>query len=294
LKDSILGIKQVEAVAEMEQKYESEKKSGLIQKLKLDKLNSDLFELKLKRRQVILISGSVILFLLAVFLGYSYMNSRRNRRTLELKNSIIDHEREVSDNLLLNILPAEVAQELKEKGTSEARLYDPVTVLFTDFVSFTSISENMSPKNLVAEVNRLFTGYDEIMEKHGLEKIKTIGDAYLAVCGLPFAHDDHAVRVVKAAKEIIAFTLENQSKFMVRVGINSGPVVAGIVGIKKYAYDIWGDTVNTASRMEESSEAGRINISGATHELVKDHFPCEYRGKVEAKNKGEVDMYFVG
>ena len=192
-------------------------------------------------------------------------------RTFQLKS-----EKKKSDDLLLNILPEEVAEELKEKGMAEAKQYNHVTVLFTDFVNFTGISEQMSPKELVKEIHENFTAFDTIIEKHGLEKIKTIGDAYLAVCGLPIENEMHAVQVLKA-----------------RIGVNSGPVIAGIVGVKKYAYDIWGDCVNTAARMEQNSEAGKINISGATYDLVKAHFSCVHRGKIAAKNKGEIDMYFV-
>lgn len=164
---------------------------------------------------------------------------------------------------------------------------------FTDFVNFTGISEQLSPTELVAEIHKNFTAFDRIIEKHGLEKIKTIGDAYLAVCGLPNETINHAEKVVSAALEICAFIQQSNSPFQVRIGINSGPVVAGIVGVKKYAYDIWGDTVNTAARMEQNSEAGKINISGATYQLVKNSFDCSHRGKIQAKNKGEIDMYFV-
>jgi class 3 adenylate cyclase len=168
-----------------------------------------------------------------------------------------------------------------------------VTVLFTDFVNFTGLSEKMTPTELVHEIHRNFTAFDAIIEKHGLEKIKTIGDAYMAVCGLPVEMADHAQRVVAAAKDIQHFMETSSNKFQIRIGIHSGPVVAGIVGVKKYAYDIWGDTVNTAARMEQNSEAGKINISGATYELVKREFSCEHRGKISAKNKGEIDMYFI-
>jgi class 3 adenylate cyclase len=165
--------------------------------------------------------------------------------------------------------------------------------MFTDFVNFTGISENLTPGELVEEIHKNFTAFDAIMEKHGIEKIKTIGDAYLAVCGLPNEVEDHAQRITKAALEIQAFMLTNGGKFQVRIGIHSGQVVAGIVGVKKFAYDIWGDTVNMANRMESNSEPGKINISQATYELIKEEFACEHRGKINAKNKGEVDMYFV-
>ncbi len=198
-----------------------------------------------------------------------------------------------SDELLLNILPVDVANELKQTGSSEAKQYNHVTVLFTDFVNFTGISQLLSPAELVQEIHKNFTVFDNIMEKHGLEKIKTIGDAYLAVAGLPHETADHAQRIVKAALDIQQHIHQNGGRFQIRIGIHSGPVVAGIVGVKKFAYDIWGDTVNTAARMEQSSEAGKINISETTFQLVKDDFNCVHRGKINAKNKGEIDMYFV-
>lgn len=218
-------------------------------------------------------------------------------KTLELKveerTLQLQAEKKKSDDLLLNILPEEVAEELKEKGSSDAKQYEHVTVLFTDFVNFTGISEQLSAVELVAEIHKNFTAFDSIMEQYGIEKIKTIGDAYLAVCGLPNQLEDHAQRGVKAALAIQAYMNQNMGKFQIRIGVHSGPVVAGIVGVKKFAYDIWGDTVNTASRMESNSEAGQINISGATYELVKNEFECSYRGKLDAKNKGMLDMYFV-
>jgi class 3 adenylate cyclase len=210
-------------------------------------------------------------------------------------------EKKKSDELLLNILPEEVADELKETGSAKAKHFEMVTVMFTDFQGFTLIGEQLSPEKLVAEINHCFIAYDNIIHKYEIEKIKTIGDAYLAVCGLPQQDAAHAEKVVKACLDIIKFMNEyrlermknNLPYFDVRIGINSGPVVAGIVGVKKFAYDIWGDTVNTAARMEEHSLPGRINISGTTYALVKDRFTCQYRGKISAKNKGEIDMYFV-
>ncbi len=207
--------------------------------------------------------------------------------------------RKQSDGLLLNILPDEVASELKATGTTTAKHYDDVTVLFTDFVNFTQASESMGAQNLIDELHACFKKFDEISEQYNIEKIKTIGDAYLAVAGLPTADPKHAENIVQAAKEITAFMEDRLGKmgaertFQVRVGVHSGSVVAGIVGVKKFAYDIWGDTVNTAARMEQNSEAGKINISQTTYELVKDKFTCEYRGEFEAKGKGVMKMYYV-
>ena len=173
--------------------------------------------------------------------------------------------------------------------------------MFTDFKDFTRVSQNISAELLVAELHYCFSAFDEMLQKYGIEKIKTVGDAYLCASGLPVSSFTHATDMVSAAIEVRNFMLQRKKEkesrgetpFEMRIGIHTGPVVAGIVGVKKYAYDIWGDTVNLAARMEENSEAGKINISGSTYELVKDKFECVYRGKVEAKNKGEVDMFFV-
>ena len=214
----------------------------------------------------------------------------------------ISKARRRSDELLHNILPGEVAEELKAKGSAEAKQFNDVTVMFTDFKNFTQISEKLSPTELVNEIHTCFKAFDNIIGKHNIEKIKTIGDAYMCAGGLPVANKTNANDVVKAAIEIRNFMAQRQSdaetsgqypKFEIRIGIHTGPVVAGIVGVKKFAYDIWGDTVNIASRMESSGEAGKVNISGSTHELVKDKFKCTHRGKIQAKNKGEIDMYFV-
>ncbi len=215
-----------------------------------------------------------------------------DERTFELQK-----EKQKTENLLLNILPHEVAEELKEKGSSEAKYYDEVTVLFTDFVNFTQSSEKMGAEKMLVELNECFTAFDMIMEKHGLEKIKTIGDAYLAVCGLPLKNECHAYQTVLVALDIIKFIEErkktNPNTLDIRIGINSGSLIAGIVGVKKFAYDIWGDTVNTAARMEQNSEKGKINISESTYQLVKEKINCEYRGKIHTKGKGDMDMYFV-
>lgn len=236
---------------------------------------------KLKRQKTYTYSGigvALVLMLLAFFIA---------------------KERKKSDSLLLNILPTEVAKELKKKGESDARMFDHVTVLFTDFVGFTKVSEQLSAKELVTELDTCFKAFDGIMGKYGIEKIKTVGDAYLAVCGLPTPNEHHAEQVVSAAQEIRAFMVNRHAQlsdktFEVRIGVHSGEVVAGIVGVKKFAYDIWGDTVNTAARMEQNSQPGKINISQTTYELVQDKFTCIYRGELEAKNKGKLKMYFVG
>lgn len=221
-----------------------------------------------------------------------FLEQQVNERTSELQL-----EKEKSDNLLLNILPQEVAEELKNTGKTEAQHYDEVSVLFTDFVSFTSISEKLGVGELIHELNENFTAFDHIMEKHGLEKIKTIGDAYLAVSGLPNKNGNHAKAAILAALDILEY-VENRKKTSpyaldIRIGIHSGPLVAGIVGVKKFAFDIWGDTVNTAARMEQNSESGRINISAGTYALVQDTFNCEAREVISVKGKGDMEMYFI-
>jgi len=222
---------------------------------------------------------------------YANMEEKVEQRTVELRL-----EKKKSDDLLMNILPEEVANELKVKGYAEARQFDHATVLFTDFVNFTTISESLTPKELVAEIHLYFTAFDEIIERNGLEKIKTIGDAYLAVAGLPNEDPNHALHAANAAVEILAFVIKRKAAgalFDIRAGLNSGPVIAGIVGVKKFVYDIWGDTVNTAARMETNSEPGRINISATTFSSLTRYFNCTYRGKIDAKNKGKIDMYYL-
>jgi class 3 adenylate cyclase len=234
-----------------------------------------------------LLGGALLLLLLAVLMF--------NR------NKIIRREKQRSDNLLLNILPAQTAEELKKEGKTKARYYENATILFTDFQSFTQISEELSPELLVAELDECFKAFDEIVTHYGIEKIKTIGDAYLCVAGAPVPSPTHAESAVRAGLAMQTFMetfRERQRKngvreFYCRIGIHSGPLVAGVVGQKKFAYDIWGDAVNIAARMEQSSEAGKVNLSQSTYLLVKDHFHCTHRGKVAAKNKGALDMYFV-
>jgi len=206
-------------------------------------------------------------------------------------------EKEESERLLHNILPLEVANELKKKGYTSAQSFKEVTMLFTDFKGFTEMSAKITPENLVSELNDIFKGFDAVMDEYGVEKIKTIGDAYMAVCGLPIENADHATACIRAGQAMLDF-LEERAKtakihWKMRVGIHSGPLVAGVVGTKKFTYDVWGDTVNTAARMESNGEPGKINISAKTFGLVKEYFECEHRGKIAAKGKGEIDMYFV-
>lgn len=239
-------------------------------------------------------------YLLAVQLLAAIRNAQRfeelNRLYLQL-----EEEKRNTDKLLLNILPTDIAYELKQNGTVQPVYYECASVLFTDFRNFTKLSEQLTPQELVDELAYCFSCFDQFIEAHNLEKLKTIGDSYMCAGGIPTPNKTHAIDAVLAAINIRTFMewrkkekqLLNQPHWDIRIGIHSGPLLAGVIGHKKFAYDVWGDTVNTASRMESSGVSGSINISQATFELIKDFFAVQYRGKVTAKNKGKIDMYLV-
>ena len=250
-----------------------------------------------QKNQRITVGATIIALVLILVLAAGLY--RRNR-FIQKTSALVKKEKDRSDKLLLNILPEETALELKDSGKVTPKKFDSVTVMFTDFRAFTKHSQYLTPELLVKSVDYHFSKFDEIMEKYGLEKIKTIGDSYMCAGGLPFPSEDHAEKMMHAAFEIIAFIdnikggeVRDISHFDIRVGIHTGPVVAGVVGTKKFAYDIWGDTVNIASRMESNSEPGRVNISEWTYELINDKFDCEFRGEIQAKNKGMMKMYFA-
>ncbi len=230
-------------------------------------------------------------------------NTLLGEQTLEINRQkrLIEEEQQKSEKLLLNILPFEIDRQLKSKGRAGTRQYKLVSVLFADFKGFSKISKSLEPKDLVNILDSYFAKFDEIISKHYLEKIKTIGDAYMCAGGLPLSNKSNPFDTLLAGLEIQQYmnslndskVLNNLSVWELRIGIHTGPVVAGVVGRKRVAYDIWGDTVNVASRMEQAGHVGMVNISGTTYEYVKDYFECDYRGKIEAKNIGKVDMYFV-
>ena len=229
-----------------------------------------------------------------------HLERKVEERTKEIEKQkvLIEQERDKADQLLLNILPEAVATELKQNGKAVARRYEEVTVLFSDFKDFTGISEGISPEEVVSQLDFCFRAFDDIMAKHGLEKIKTIGDAYMCAGGLHDQGKNSTENVVKAAVDMQNFlnSLHAKDNFRLtklRIGIHTGPVVAGVVGKMKFAYDIWGDTVNMASRMESSGEEGKINVSEKTMNLLKSKYDFTFRGELDVKGKGQMKMYFL-
>ncbi len=278
-RDSVINVESLQNMGNLRTDFE----------VSLKQTEVDLLNQQKENQKNIRIGMTIILILVLILLISLFWYSRR-----------ISSQKKLADELLLNILPAETAEELKGYGKVQAKRFDSITVLFTDFKGFTKHSEKLTPEELVESIDFYFSKFDHIIEKYGLEKIKTIGDAYMCAGGLPFETNDHAIQIMNAAFEIAEFVndaknnnINNKMRFEIRIGVNTGPVVAGVVGIKKFAYDIWGDTVNVASRMESASEPGKINISENTYEIVKDYFDCEYRGEIVVKNKGMMKMYFA-
>jgi len=286
-------------------------KNLLTQQQELDRLNLEKRQGELET--IYVLSGIGLLILLMILAGLFYFrganlklaqqNEQIENQKIEIEHSHqqVEEERQKAEEILLNILPAETAKELKETGVATPRNYEMVSVLFSDFSQFTSAAEEMEPDELIAELNICFMKFDEIMEQNNMEKIKTIGDSYMCAGGVPAANKTNPIDAIKAAKAMQEYIgarrsareKEGRKYWGMRVGIHTGEVIAGVVGKKKFAYDIWGDTVNLASRMESSGEDGRINISDATYKYVKDVYKCQYRGGIVAKNKGSVDMYYV-
>ena len=246
----------------------------------------------------------IVLLFVTIFRAWSYRFARERSRLEKIINERTEElvgEKDKTENLLANLLPRDTANELKSTGKATKKKFNLVTVLFSDIQGFTKIAEQMNPEALIDALDKFFFHFDSVVEKYGIEKIKTIGDAYMCAGGIPEKNSTNPVDVVLAALEMQQYMKELQEKSValkqriwdIRIGIHTGGVIAGVVGHKKLSYDIWGDTVNTASRMESSGEPGKINISGPTYDFVKDFFICEYRGKMPVKYKGEIDMYFV-
>lgn len=294
IKDTLYNIETDKKLGKLQFDFDLEKKQSVINLLTKDK---ELQEAALNRQKLVknayLLGALMILFITIIL----YRNFLRKVRT----NKLLDQQKDEIEKLLLNTLPAKIAKELQETGYAESKEYHNVSVLFSDFVDFTRLAEKDSAQELVTHLNRCIGAFDDIMGKYKLEKIKTIGDAYMCAGGIPELSEGHIFRIVMAGLEMIHFMdgiNEERSRlglapWKLRVGIHTGPLVAGVVGKKKYTYDIWGNTVNIASRMESNSEPGRVNVSEAVYQLIKDKFICTYRGKIHAKNLGDVEMYFV-
>jgi len=292
-KDSIFNVETNDKMRGLQFGFDLSKKEDEIGLLEKEALIQELTE----KRQKNTIYGAGIALFLIVLLALGLF---RRYKFIKETNIIIEAEKNRSESLLLNILPEETALELKEFGKVKAKRFESTTVLFTDFVGFTAFAKNLEPEELVSSVDYYFSKFDEIMDKYKVEKIKTIGDAYMCASGLPEPNKYDVFRAVQAAFEIIEFIEESKktemddlTQFDIRIGMNTGPIVAGVVGTKKFAYDIWGDSVNVASRMESKSLPGKINISESTYDLIKDVYHCEYRGEIDVKNKGMMKMYFV-
>ena len=294
IKDSLFNETTEKKLGALQFEFDLEKKQNEINLLTKDK---DLQVAQTKRQKFAknaFMIGLFLAFTIAILIFRSYREKVKTHKIVDKQKNEIEH-------LLLNVLPREVAKELQVKGHATPRHYKSVSVMFTDFKAFTVLTDHMSPDDLVAELDACFNAFDGIIEKHNLEKIKTIGDSYMCAGGIPVEDDLYVLKIVKAGLEIQQYIADNNERrqekglepWHLRIGIHVGPVVAGVVGKKKYAYDIWGSTVNIASRMESNGEPGKVNISSTTYELIKDYYECSYRGKISAKNIGEIDMYFI-
>ncbi len=300
-------VEEVEgAIVEKNSAIDSLSSEQLKKQLEIDELaienqqkEIELNKAKYRRNRLILallLAAAIVIFILVM-----YFQKKSVNKTLNNKNNEIVGEKEKSDKLLLNILPKAVAEELKENGKTTSRKYEMATVMFTDFKGFTQFSEKNTPETIVDFIDYYFRAFDRIIEKHNIEKIKTIGDAYLCVSGIPNEDPNHVTNMLNAAFEILAFVQKTRQEgektggdfLEMRIGIHCGPLVAGVVGAQKFAYDVWGDTVNIAARMEQSGELNVINVSETVYSLAKNDFDFEYRGEVQAKNKGRMKMYFV-
>jgi adenylate cyclase len=288
--DSISSAKIMQRISNQKAQYDFDKE--MMEEKAKQELDKEITSQEMRRQKLL-----IIVFVVG-FIGVLIVSVIIFRQRIK-----ISKEKAQSEKLLLNILPEDVAQDLKVNGKAEAKSFSEVSILFTDFKEFTQKASKMNPVELVSVINTYFEAFDYICEKYDIEKIKTIGDAYMAVGGLTEHSEDSVERTVLAAIEMQEFitSLQGENKangehvFEMRVGIHTGPVVAGIVGVKKFQYDVWGDTVNTASRMETECDIGKVNISGDTYKLIKNNplFAFDKRGKVRAKGKGEMDMYFV-
>jgi class 3 adenylate cyclase len=290
IQESIYSEQVSKQLSDFQIKYETEKKENEIIQLRQNEVIQGLALRKQTIQRNSMLALSVLFLLLAALIFYGFQSKKR-------ANRIIAGEREKSELLLLNILPSGIAQDLKEKGKTEPQVFEHVTACFIDIVNFTEKTSVIDPVILIGELNDIFTAFDNIIEKHNSERIKTIGDCYMAVSGLPIPDPMHAKQIVRSCLEMLSYMHHRNSisQFIweIRVGVHSGEVIAGVVGIKKYIYDVFGDTINTASRMESYSEPMCINISESTSRLVGNQFQISERKTVEVHGKGPLKMYFV-
>ncbi|KIC95722.1 hypothetical protein OI18_04500 [Flavihumibacter solisilvae] len=294
IKENIYNKEADDKLKGLQFEFDLQKKEAQIDLLSRDK-ELQVGEIKRQRLVRNALLGGIALIIAIAFMIY------RNYRAKVKTNLLLDRQKDEIEHLLLNILPAEVAHELQEQGAATPKYFEQASVLFTDFKGFTRMADHMSPQELVAELNECFMAFDEIIERNHLEKIKTIGDSYMCAGGIPTPDPAHVLNMVNASFQILEYLdgwnrkrqENNLVPWHLRIGIHVGPLVAGVVGRKKYAYDIWGSTVNIASRMESAGEPGQVNISSSTYELIRDYYECSYRGKISAKNIDEIDMYFV-
>jgi adenylate cyclase len=315
IKDALFTDDNAKKLERLQFEFDLGKKESQISLLTKDRELQSLELEKQKFTKNALIVGSIFLLLIAFVLLKSYqIKSKANRMLAKQNHEISQQKEEIEsqrddienqkveiENLILNILPVEVAHELRKTGKATPRYYENVSILFTDFKEFSKMADTVSAQQLVEDLNECFVAFDQIIDQHGLEKIKTIGDAYMCACGIPTPVADHALLTVRAAIAIQDYIRDYNEKrvtrglglWELRIGIHTGPVIAGVVGKKKFAYDIWGNAVNIAARLEANGLEGKVNISQATFQLVKDEYECFYRGKINAKNIGDVDMYFV-
>ena len=293
IKDSLYNEENSQKLAGLQFRFDIEKKEAEISLLNQENQTKAAQIQQQKTLRNFLLAAAAFLLITMGGITYQYLFAQKT-------NKIISEERNKADKLLLNILPLETAEELKKYGAVKAKKYEFVTVLFTDFVAFTKHVENIAPEELVKSIDYYFKAFDAIFEKYNMEKIKTIGDSYMCAGGLPMPNETNPEDAILAGLEIIKFVEsvkhdkpEHVQPFEIRIGINTGPVITGVVGTSKFQYDVWGDTVNVASRMETACEPGKINISEFTYSHVKGKFTFSQRGDIEMKNRGHIKMYYV-
>ncbi len=296
--DDLDSVKKEKATIEKVQKADKEAHTIAQQKSKEENERIEK-EKKIANERLQLLMVIMLVIIVAIGIGAYMMNVIwKANKTLKKQKSEIEQKNDRIEELILNILPREVAEELSQKGTTETRYYDFTTVFFADIKGFSKLAKQVTPQQLIAELDRTFGQFDDITKKYNIERIKTIGDCYMCAGGVPNRNNTNPFDVVLASLEIQKWMEEEKQKrngdfWEVRVGAHTGDLVAGVIGKTKFAYDIWGNTVNLASRMESVGMIGKVNISDSTYNIIKDYFDCTSRGEIEVKNMGKVSTYFV-